>query len=110
MSDKIGLSYPIWCTSPKKIDISMKDFYKLSYFGLGALWCSFKFIFHYTDKGDLKLYLHNYGILEKAMANHRFKNIDWFENSSAEMYNCIIPKDSSTFNTIEKYFKHLIML
>lgn len=105
----MALDYPIWLTSPKEIDITKDEFYKLSGFGISSLWCSFKVLFHYTDNGDIKLYTHNLGLVRLCIDNYRFKGINWRENESVEMYNCIIPKEYKLTQTIEKYYKNLIM-
>lgn len=101
--------YDILINPPKEVDLTVEQFNNLSWYGISALFCNYKVIFHYDDCGDLKMYFHRDEILERCKSNHRFKDILWHEDRSAEVYSCTIPKDFHVVKTIEKYFSHLIM-
>lgn len=104
-----GSDYPMWVDAPRAIDITTKQFYNLSYYGLAALWCSFKALFYRNKDGSMMMYTHDPSLANICNKSKRFKGIDWFENSAAEMYLCTIPGDSELITIIEKRFKHLIM-
>lgn len=102
-------SYDILINPPKEVPLTVEQFKHLSYFGIASLWCNYRVIFYYNEDRDLEMYFHDYIIFKLCEKNYRFKNIEWYEIPSAEMYTCTIPKDHEVVKTIEKYFTHLIL-
>lgn len=47
--------------------------------------------------------------LIRCAKNKRFLGIDWFENSSAEVYSCTIPNDNKLIGLIENKLKYLFL-
>ena len=54
-----GLSYPLYVTPPKEIDITIEEFNKLSYFGVASFWIANMLAVHEVgdDEKTLKVYL-----------------------------------------------------
>jgi hypothetical protein len=105
--EKIGLDYPLYIRSPRKINITAEQFNKLSYMGLASLFCSFKYVIE-KNEDDYKIYMRE-GYHWLLKENPRFKGLEIGVYESAEMGLVIVPIDNPLIKTIEKYFSHLIM-
>lgn len=105
-----GYNFPILINSSKEPPITKEQFNKLSYFGLASFWCSYKLIFCDNDE-SIRLYTrdNNCFFVDTCIKNYRFKGIQRFEISSAEMIYCDINKDTELYKDIKKYFSHLIL-
>lgn len=101
--------YDILINPPKEVNLTVDQFNHLSYYGIASLWCNYKVIFYYDEDNNLKMYFHDYGIFILCEKSHRFKDIEWYEIPSVEMYTCTIPKEHEVIKTITKYFSHLIL-
>lgn len=103
------MGYNILINAPKSIPLTRKEFKELSILEYTSVFINYPVVFHYTDEDDLKLYTNNWNIAMLGTKNWRFKNIDWYENSSLETYTCIIPKSNELYGYIQRKLNHLIM-
>lgn len=102
-----GLHYPVYITPPKVINLTAEQFNKLSYLGIGALWCSWKYLFEKTDTG-YNMWGVDYRI-HQWFGHKRFEGCTMYNHSSAEMGSVEIPQDNPIVAWIEKHCQHLIM-
>lgn len=94
---------------PKEIFITKEQFENFSYYDLACFWCNWKLAFCFDDNGDIQVYTHSEDFCDRCCRNYRFKGIKWYENESAEMFICTIPKENELYGFVTKKLKHLIM-
>jgi len=105
MKDGVG----IILNPPKEIPVTKEVFKDFTYYEMACFWCNWKVAFYYDDNDDLKMYTGKEDICYRCMKSHRFAGITWYENSSAEMYCCTIPKGTALNEFVVNKLNHLIM-
>lgn len=107
--EKQGLHYPLYVRTPPEMNITAEQFHKLSYFGIGALLCSWKFVIEekrstynvYASEGKLYFLFKNWRYKEQKMKAYSYE--------SAEMERFDIPKKSPSGQFIKKHFSRFIL-
>jgi len=94
---------------PKEVFTTYQEFISFSYYEVAAFFCNWKICFHKNEDGSIKMWTHNKKLVYKCIDSRRFIGINWFENSSAEVYNCTIPKDNNLIKIIESKLKYLFL-
>lgn len=104
-----GIHYPILLNAPKKVEITAKQFDKLSYIGLASFFCSYKAVIEKDEEKKQYLLYMLEGECDRFFQKGRFTGLKWRIWREAEMVACEIPFDHQIAKTIENYFSHLIM-
>jgi len=100
-----ALHYPIYITTPDKIDITKEQFDNLSIFGLGSFLISWPFVIDVLENGDYQVYGNESKLWKfNTLLN---KQIDVWSYQSVEMLRFDIPKDHKLIARLDKYCSHL---
>lgn len=107
LESKEGLHYPLYVTSPSKIDITVEQFRKLSYYGMATLWCAWKYLFEKTDTG-YSIWTQEWRA-QQWVGHPRFKDCKMWKIPRVEMGRIDVPNEHPLISWIEKHCQHLIM-
>ena len=104
---KKGLDYPLYVAKPNKINITAKQFSKLSYIGLASFLFSFPIVIEKLEN-EYRVYMRE-GYARKFAHKPRFEGLNFWLFEDAEMVRIDIPINNNLIETINKYFNHLIL-
>jgi hypothetical protein len=106
---KTPIHFPLYIEAPKQIPLTKEEFNHLSYFGVASLFVSYRLVIIDVNT-SYKCYLTQSGDFEHLIrTNHRFKDLEWFEDTSVELSFVNIDKDSKYGSFITNKLQHLIL-
>ena len=107
MSDVIH--YPLYITTPEKIEITAEQFQNLSYYGLSSFLVSWALAIEKRPDGGLFVW-GGEGRLYQLFETPRFKGTKFLRYGGSEMIKIEIPAGHALVNTFTKYFSRYFFL
>lgn len=99
-----AIHYPIWIKTPESMDITLNEFYHLSWNGIASFLISWPFAIEEKEDGSFKVIGHQSKLWRFV---ELFNDLEIYISENVSMLTFQIPKNHQLINKLNKYCSHL---